>query len=112
MTQTHDVSRALLYLGIVYLVVIFIVQFFIRSAPAKDSGEIKASPLDKDFRHMLKDLRFWLLFVILALGVFSGMVISSSSAQIGMMQYGLLSGALVVSLVSIFNSIGSLFWGD
>lgn len=111
MTQTHDVSRALLYLGIVYLVVIFIVQFFIRSAPAKDSGEIKASPLDKDFRHMLKDLRFWLLFVILALGVFSGMVISSSSAQIGMMQYGLLSGALVVSLVSIFNSIGRLFWG-
>ncbi|CDW11932.1 putative transmembrane transport protein [Salmonella enterica subsp. enterica serovar Paratyphi A] len=111
MTQTHDVSRALLYLGIVYLVVIFIVQFFIRSAPAKDSGGIKASPLDKDYRHMLKDLRFWLLFMILALGVFSGMVISSSSAQIGMTQYGLLSGALVVSLVSIFNSIGRLFWG-
>ncbi len=40
---------------------------------------------------MLKDLRFWLLFMILALGVFSGMVISSSSAQIGMTQYGLLS---------------------
>lgn len=39
------------------------------------------------------------------------MVISSSSAQIGMTQYGLLSGALVVSLVSIFNSIGRLFWG-
>lgn len=111
MAQTHDVSRALLYLGIVYLVVIFIVQFFIRSAPAKDSGGIKASPLDKDYRHMLKDLRFWLLFMILALGVFSGMVISSSSAQIGMTQYGLLSGALVVSLVSIFNSIGRLFWG-
>lgn len=58
MAQTHDVSRALLYLGIVYLVVIFIVQLFIRSAPAKDSGGIKASPLDKDYRHMLKDLRF------------------------------------------------------
>lgn len=50
MAQTHDVSRALLYLGIVYLVVIFIVQFFIRSAPAKDSGGIKASPMDKDYR--------------------------------------------------------------
>lgn len=68
-------------------------------------------PMDKNYRHMLKDLRFWLLFMILALGVFSGMVISSSSAQIGMTQYGLLSDALVVSLVSIFNSIGRLFWG-
>ncbi|WP_411902460.1 MFS transporter, partial [Salmonella enterica] len=98
-------------LGIVYLVVIFIVQLFISSAPAKDSGGIKASPLDKDYRHMLKVLRFWLLVMILALGVFSGMVISSSSAQIGMTQYGLLSGALVVSLFSIFNSIGRLFFG-
>ncbi len=68
-------------------------------------------PMDKNYRHMLKDLRFWLLFMILALGVFAGMVISSSSAQIGMTQYGLLSDALVVSLVSIFNSIGRLFWG-
>ncbi len=70
----------------------FIVQVLIRSAPAKDSGGIKVSPLDKDYRHMLKDLRFWLLFAILALGVFSGMVLASS-AQIGMTQYGLLSGA-------------------
>lgn len=111
MSQTHDVSQALLYLGIVYLVVIFVVQFFIRSAPAKDSGGIAASPMDKDYRQMLRDPRFWLLFAILALGVFSGMVISSSSAQIGMMQYGLASGAMVVSLVSIFNSVGRLFWG-
>lgn len=108
---TNDISQALLYLGLVYLVVIFVVQFFIRSAPAKDSGGIAASPMDKDYRQMLRDPRFWMLFVILALGVFSGMVISSSSAQIGMTQYGLMSGALVVSLVSIFNSIGRLFWG-
>lgn len=112
MSQTNDVSQALLYLGIVYLVVIFVVQFFIRSAPAKDSGGIAASPMDKDYHQMLHDPRFWLLFAILALGVFSGMVISSSSAQIGMMQYGLASGAIVVSLVSIFNSIGRLFWGS
>jgi OFA family oxalate/formate antiporter-like MFS transporter len=111
MALTHDVSRALLYLGIVYLAVIFVVQFFIRSAPAKDSGGIASSPMDKDYRHMLKDTRFWLLFSILALGVFSGMVISSTSAQIGMAQYGLASGAIVVSMVSIFNSVGRLFWG-
>ncbi len=111
MALTDNISQALLYLGLVYLVVIFVVQFFIRSAPAKDSGGIAASPMDKDYRQMLRDSRFWLLFVVLALGVFSGMVISSSSAQIGMTQYGLMSGALVVSLVSIFNSIGRLFWG-
>lgn len=111
MGLTQDISQALLYLGVVYLVVIFIVQFFIRSAPAKDSGGIAASPMDKDYRMMLKDTRFWLLFAILGLGVFSGMVISSTSAQIGMAQYGLASGALVVSLVSIFNSVGRLFWG-
>lgn len=79
-------------------------QFFIRYSPAKDSGGIASSPMDNDYRQMLKDPCFWLLFVILA-------IISSSSAQIGMTQYGLVSGALVVSLVSIFNSVGRLFWG-
>lgn len=111
MALTDNISQTLLYLGFVYLGVIFIVQFFIRSAPAKDSGGIAVSPMDKDYRQMLKDRRFWMLFTILALGVFCGMVISSSSVQIGMTQYGLLSGALVVSLVSIFNSVGRLFWG-
>ncbi|MCY7168919.1 MFS transporter, partial [Streptococcus gordonii] len=65
MGLTQDISQALLYLGVVYLVVIFIVQFFIRSAPAKDSGGIAASQMDKDYRMMLKDTRFWLLFAIL-----------------------------------------------
>ncbi len=41
MAQTHDVSRALLYLGIVYLVVIFIVQFFIRKRQQKITEELK-----------------------------------------------------------------------
>ncbi|MDH6365811.1 OFA family oxalate/formate antiporter-like MFS transporter [Enterococcus sp. PF1-24] len=111
LNKTNDISKSLLYLGIVYLVVVFVVQFFIQSAPAKDSGQIADSPMDKDYKEMLKDSRFWVLFLILALGVFSGMVISSSSAQIGMGQFGLTSGALIVSLVSIFNSAGRLFWG-
>lgn len=111
LNQTGDISRSLLYLGLVYLVVMFVVQFFIQSAPAKDSGGIPASPNDKNYREMLSDRRFWLLFLTLAIGVFAGMVISSSSAQIGMAQYGLTGGALIVSMVSIFNSFGRLFWG-
>lgn len=111
LNQTQNISKSLLYLGIVYLIVVFVVQFFIQSAPAKNSGQIPDSAVDKDYREMLKDLRFWVLFLILAFGVFAGMVISSSSAQIGMEQFGLTQGAFIVSMVSIFNSVGRLFWG-
>jgi OFA family oxalate/formate antiporter-like MFS transporter len=111
LNKTGDISKSLLYLGIVYLIVVLIVQIFIQSAPAKNSGKLESSPEDKDSKAMLHDSRFWLLFLILALGVFAGMVISSSSAQIGMEQYGLTGGAIIVSLVSIFNSIGRIAWG-
>lgn len=106
-----NISQSLFWLGMVYLAVIFVVQFFIRSAPAKDSEQLKASKMDRDWREMLGDRRFWLMFWIMAFGVFSGMVISSSSAQIGMGAYGLTAGAIVVSGVSIANSIGRLIWG-
>lgn len=111
LNQTDSISKSLLYLGIIYLLVFFVASFFIQSAPAKNSGQIADSPEDKESIDMLKDSRFWFLFVILALGCFSGVVISSSSAQIGMEQFGLVDGALIVSLVSIFNSIGRLVWG-
>lgn len=106
-----SMANTLLYLGLIYLAVFFVVSFFIKSAPSKETGGIAASPMDKDYRLMLKDSRFYYLVIILAIGVFIGMVISSSSAQIGMEMYLLASGALVVSLVSIFNSIGRLIWG-
>lgn len=106
-----DISNSLLWLGLIYLAVLFVVQFFIRSAPAKGSGQVAASPMDKNWHEMLGDYRFWLLLVIMGFGVFSGMVISSSSAQIGMGQFRLVSSAAIVSLVSIFNSIGRLVWG-
>lgn len=106
-----NISQSLFWLGMVYLVVIFVVQFFIRSAPAKDSKQLVASKMDQNWRGMLKDRRFWLMFWIMAFGVFSGMVISSSSAQIGMGAYGLTAGAVVVSGVSIANSVGRLIWG-
>jgi OFA family oxalate/formate antiporter-like MFS transporter len=106
-----DISNSLLCLGIVYLVVLFVVQFFIKSAPAKNSGGVASSPMDKDWKAMLADNRFWIMFCVMAIGVFSGMVISSSSAQIGMGQFGLAGGAVIVSLVSIFNSVGRLIWG-
>lgn len=111
MTLTGNISQSLLYLGIIYLVVLFIVQFFIRSAPAKDSGNIQSSPFDMDYKAMLRESRFWILLTILAFGVFTGVIISSASAQIGIAQYHLANGALIVSLVSIFNSFGRIFWG-
>ncbi|WP_313886574.1 L-lactate MFS transporter [Enterococcus hulanensis] len=108
---TNDISKSLLFLGIVYLIVVVMVQFFIKSAPAKDSGKLVSSSQDKDSKEMLKDNRFWIMFIVLGLGVFAGMVISSSSAQIGMEQFGVLDGALIVSLVSILNSVGRIVWG-
>lgn len=106
-----SITNSLLWLGIVYLGVLFVTQFFIRSAPAKGSGGIPASPMDQDWRGMLQTVRFWILFIILAVGCFAGVVINSASVQIGTEQFGLASGALVVSLVSIFNSIGRVVWG-
>lgn len=109
--KSNDITNSLLYLGIVYLVVLFVVQFFIRSAPASTSNKIPASKVDADWKTMLKTSRFWILFSILAMGCFAGVVISSTSAQIGMEQFGLKEAAIIVSSVSICNSVGRIFWG-
>lgn len=109
--QRTTITNSLLILGLIYITVFFIVSFFIESAPAKgDVGNLK-TPIDKEPQEMLKDKRYYILTATLAMGAFSGMIISSSSSQIGASMFGLTSGALIVSGVSIFNSIGRLIWG-
>ncbi|MDO4667824.1 MAG: OFA family MFS transporter [Streptococcus sp.] len=109
--ENMSISSSLLWLGVIYLCVLFVTQFFIRSAPAKKDNVLEKSDLDLTWQEMLKTGRFWMLFVILAAGCFAGTVINATSAQIGKQQFGLGSAALVVGLISVFNSVGRICWG-
>jgi len=127
--NSFGATQAFLYLGIGYLVLIFVLSFFIQSAPAagyqvagastqakatKATAAPKTTVIDKNWKEMLQDPRFYVMALILALGAFSGMMVSSNAAQIGQQMFAITAAvaAVVVSLNSIFNSLGRIIWGS
>jgi len=127
--NSFGATQAFLYLGIGYLVLILVLSFFIQSAPAagyqvagastqakatKATAAPKTTVIDKNWKEMLQDPRFYVMALILALGAFSGMMVSSNAAQIGQQMFAITAAvaAVVVSLNSIFNSLGRIIWGS
>lgn len=62
---------------------------------------------------LLKDRRFWILFYVFFAGSFSGMLFSGNLKPIGQ-SFGTGEGAaiLAISLFSIGNAAGRIFWGQ
>jgi OFA family oxalate/formate antiporter-like MFS transporter len=117
--QTVGWRNTFLYLGIVYVIVIFISSFFVK-LPGKDKvlpklqkkGADKAE-VDRDWNasEMLKRPAFWIFFiwsvVLCACGL---IVISNAAPMISQMGHASKSG-LLVGLIAIFNGLGRVFFG-
>jgi MFS transporter, OFA family, oxalate/formate antiporter len=111
-----------LYLGIAYLVVIVIVAQFFRMAP---EGYAPAGWTPSALQHIghskreytlseaLRLPRWYVLWLILALNVTAGAALISVASPLAQKftGIGVVTAALLPSVIGIFNGAGRLFWG-
>lgn len=125
MIEAKSFGFTLMVLGIIYLVVIVCMSMFLRdipegyvasfqtaaksgAAPAKKTGE------DKTRGQMVKTATCWIMLVGFSLALTSGMLaISQAKGIVANTAGGTFAAhaALCVSVITLFNTLGRLFWG-
>ena len=111
-----------LYLGIAYLVVIVIVAQFFRIAPEgytpagwtpSARQHIDHSQREYTLSEALRLPRWYVLWLILALNVTAGAALISVASPLAQKftGIGVVTAALLPSVIGIFNGAGRLFWG-
>jgi MFS transporter, OFA family, oxalate/formate antiporter len=120
--KSVGVGSTFLYLGIAYLVIIVAVAQVFRTAPEgyapagwTPSARQQADRSVREYTlpEALRQPRWYVLWLILALNVTAGAALISVASPLAQKFTGVdaLTAAIVVSTISIFNGIGRLFWG-
>lgn len=120
--KSVGVSSTFLYLGIAYLVVIVIVAQFFRTAPdgyvpagwtPSARQQIYRSRREYTLAEAIRLPRWYVLWLILALNVTAGAAVISVASPLAQKFTGVdvVTAALLVSVIGIFNGAGRLFWG-
>jgi len=120
--DSHGVLAAFKILGTGYLILIPALALFIRAAPpgyvpagwtppAKSSN--RAAAADKNWRQMLSDPRFYVLWCVYALGTVSGLMIIAHASPFGQEIIRLTSqmAAAAICVLALANTLGRIFWG-
>ncbi|NLB53675.1 MAG: OFA family MFS transporter [Syntrophomonadaceae bacterium] len=113
---TGTVYTTLVILGIIYLLAITLSALLIDNPPAGyQVSDIEAGGKENNFttKEMLKDRRFYTLWMLFFLGGAAGITVISNAQQLAQ-SFTHISGALLVSVVgilSIFNGTGSPLFG-
>lgn len=109
-------------LGIVYLIIILCAGMFIKTAPQgykpegwnpPENSNAKKGGVNLDWKEMIKTPLFYVIASMFAIGALSGMMVTSNASKIAQQMYGL-SAAIAagyVSLYSLSNCVGRVFWG-
>ncbi len=94
-------------------------SLFVASPPegwgeAADCAQEPCADRQVDWRGMLKQARFWLLYLIYVAGAFSGLMVISQASSIAQELTGLTAAAasLVVGTLGLANAAGRLCWGS
>ncbi|MFC6181797.1 L-lactate MFS transporter [Lactiplantibacillus daowaiensis] len=121
LVQSHDVLYAFRVLGIAYMLVVLVASFFIREAPANyqpagwtpTATKNGGTPVNKNWASMLRSPYFYLIFLMLFTGAFSGLMIAANASVIGQQMFKLTAAtaAFYVSLYSLCNCAGRVVWG-
>ena len=118
--EQQDVLHAFRTLGLAYLVIVFVASFFVKVAPADYRPKGWVPPVtsgpqmtNKNWRGMLATPQFYLIFLMMFAGAFSGLMIASNASLIGQDMFALTasSAAFYVSLYSLSNCAGRVIWG-
>lgn len=118
--EKKDVLTAFRVLGLAFLVIMAISSIFIIQAPQDFMptkmviNKIKldiSTAKSKNYKQMLSTPAFYIMFLILMCGAFSGLMVIShvSTMSQNIIRMNLKDAAMAVSLIAIFNSIGRVF---
>lgn len=118
--QQYDVMQAFRVLGIAYMVIVLLASFFVKVAPVdyRPAGwtpKVAASQGtgNTNWVGMLRTPQFYLIFLMMFTGAFSGLMIASNASVIGQDMFALSAStaAFYVSLYSLSNCAGRVVWG-
>lgn len=117
-------SAALRYMGISFLIICVIAGLLTKAAPngyipkgwvpptSKNNGTA-TEQADVHWKQMFSNYKFYIILAIFGIGTLSGLMIVSHASTIGQNMYGLTAAvaAVYVSMYSLSNCLGRLFWG-
>jgi MFS transporter, OFA family, oxalate/formate antiporter len=120
--QSQGVSTTFVRMGIAYAIISFTCSLFIKVAPkdympknmnAAATAAAKKPVVNKNWKEMLQDGKFYLIILMFAMGAFSGLMIASNASPIGQSMFGLTAAAaaVYVSVYSLSNTLGRVVWG-
>lgn len=91
--------------------VVFLAASLVLSVPPHDQPKLEESRVNTG--KLLRDKRFWVLFYVFFAGSFAGMLFSGNLKPLGQ-SYGISEtvAVLAISLLSIGNAAGRIFWGQ
>lgn len=119
--KNYSVATTFWTLGVVYLIVVVIAAQFYANPPQgwrpagwepRTAVSKSASTIDFTVGEALGTWQFYLLFVLLFLNVSAGIMIISQASPMAQEMVGMtvLKAAAMVSVISLCNGIGRVFW--
>lgn len=109
-------------LGIAFLIIIIVAAQFISECPAgwvpkgytppapKPGMAATAAP-DKKWTEMLRDGKFYLMFIVFTIFATAGLMVVSQGGSMAVAIGGAADAAIAVSLIGIANTLGRVVWG-
>ena len=119
--KAYGVQSTLVLLGAAYLAVVVAAAQFLRTAPddyappgwRPATQQAARSAAELTLSEALRTPHWYLLWAMLALNVTAGAALISVAAPLAqeLTRVGPATGAMAVSVISLFNGIGRLMWG-
>ncbi|MEH7107328.1 L-lactate MFS transporter [Bacillus sp. JJ1764] len=119
---SNGVQSTLVTLGMVFLVIILGCGLLVKACPVGYAPKGWTPPVVKGtqtggvnipWNQMIKKPMFYVIACMFLIGALSGMMVTSNASVIGQTMFGLsaATAALYVSLYSLSNCLGRVFWG-
>jgi len=120
--NAYGVLSAFKILGTGYLILIPALSWFIKAAPPgyapagwvpPANSSHSAAAVDKDWRQMLRDPKFYILWCVYTLGTISGLMIIAHASPFGqeIVKLAPQTAAMAISALALANTGGRIFWG-
>jgi len=109
LNQGMFIPAILKLLGILFLIIICTLSFFLR---APETGTNKEEKKLLPYREILASRNFWALFFAMLVSIFAGLMVIGNMKSIGM-KWGVagMYATVGVSILAFFNSGGRMLWG-
>ena len=118
--ESYGVSQSFMILGIIMCIIIcastFCIVIFSKNISlSNDSSATVSSSTQtaKDWKGMLSDTRFYVMFLILLCGAFCGLMLISQASNVAQFMFGVsaATASLIVSTVAFMNTSGRIISG-